>query len=65
VLGLSTSESSARLGAWLGAGADLLQRGGTAIGMVAGVNPPVPLVLAALAVWLAGLLVSDWMEQLD
>jgi hypothetical protein len=65
VLGLSLSGSPARLGDWLGAGVDLLQRGGTAMGMIAGVNPPAPLVLAALAVWVAGLLVSDWMELVD
>jgi hypothetical protein len=29
------------------------------------VNPPAPLVLAALAVWVAGLLVSTWTELFD
>jgi hypothetical protein len=65
VLGLGWSREPARLADLLDGGLNLLQDGGTALGMVAGVNPPAPLVLAALAVWVAGLLVSTWTELFD
>jgi hypothetical protein len=64
-VGLLLLSSPQRLGDWLDALVDLVQRGGTAIGAVTGMNPPAPLVLAALAVWVAGRLVSDWMELVD
>jgi hypothetical protein len=65
VIGLAWSWTPARLGDWLDGGVNLLQRGGTALWMIAGVNPPAPLLLTALAVWVAGLLVSTWTELLD
>jgi hypothetical protein len=65
VLGLGWTREPARLADWLDGGVNLLQDGGAALGMLAGVNPPAPLVLAALAVWVAGLLVSTWTELLD
>jgi hypothetical protein len=33
--------------------------------VMAAVNPPAPLVPAALALWIGGTMVSDWLELLD
>ena len=63
IVGLSLAWNPARLSEKLTAGVDWLVKGVDAIGgMAAGVNPSAPFVVAALTVWVAGMLLWDWME---
>ena len=63
IVGLSLAWNPARLSEKLTAGVDWLVKGVDAVGgMAAGVNPSAPFVVAALTVWVAGMLLWDWME---
>jgi hypothetical protein len=47
-------------------GLRLVQKGATAVSFMAGVDPPAPLVLAALAIWVMGtMMASNGLELLD